>query len=344
MQPTKPQLIRWLLRALAPLVLITASSQMTAHSYGQGRPVDTNPVLDDVRAAFKSISLTPRELLCKQRDFVIPAGGHFQGIQQAQIGGHLFAIISGSSDTDSYLVLAALEDSTAQPVSLKRLLGRPFKHAGGFQVLGGYLAVGIEDNDAKDCSKIWILELSQLLGSERPRPIVEVERRGAYKRATAGAVGIAKYSGRNLLLVATWDSETIDIYTSNDKTFGDSAFEFRLREIWDANNADRSDWSDQHYAAYQNINLVVDKKDRVFMVGFARTAAGNVADIFELKLGESVPISERFEKLGRRTFDCRKTDFRSGSGLYITDSGKLLILSCGHREFAIERFEPNVMN
>ncbi|MHC4582194.1 MAG: hypothetical protein ACYS14_12125 [Planctomycetota bacterium] len=322
-------------------MLITISSQMTGRSYGRVLPVDTNPVVDDVRAAFNNISPTPRELTCQQSDIVIPFGGHFQGIQQAAIGPRQYAIISGSSSTGSYLVLAAIEDSTSQPVFLKRLLGRPFKHAGGFQVLGDYLAVGIEDNDAKDSSKIWILDLSQLLGSERPRPVVEIERRGAYKRATAGAVGIARLGSRHLLLVATWDSATIDIYTSNGKTFGDRAFEFQLLETWDAAKADRSDWSDQSFAAYQNINLVVDSKDRVFMVGLTRTAAGNIADLFELKLDESMSTANRLEKLARRFFHCRKTDFRSGSGLAITDSEELLILSCGHRELAIERFESN---
>jgi len=348
LQPRKPQPVRpcLLLWALAPLMLIAGllSSQMTARSYLKMLPVDMNPRVDDVRAAFDAVALTPRELACQPGDFAIPAGGHFQGIQQAMIGPKQFAILSGSSDSDSYLVLAAIEDSTAQIRSLKRLLGRPFKHAGGFQVLGDYLAVGIEDNDAKNSSKIWILESSQLLGSERLKPIVEIERRGEYKRATAGAVGIAKLHGRHLLLVATWDSATIDIYTSNGKALHDPGFEFRLRETWEANRADRSSWFDQYYAAYQNINLVVDKRGRVFMVGFAKTGAENIMDIFELKLEESVPTAKRFEKLGRRIFHCQKTDFRSGSGLAVTDSKELLILSCGHREFAIERFEPDRMN
>lgn len=260
------------------------------------------------------------------------------------IGGKQFAILSGSSDSGSYLVLAAIEDSTARIMSLKRLLSRPFKHAGGFQVFGDYLAVGIEDNDAKNTSKIWILESSQLLGSGKLKPIVEIERRGAYKRTTAGAVAIAKRHGRHLLLVATWDSATIDIYTSNGKALRDPACKFRLDETWEANGADRSNWIDQHYAAYQNINLVVDKGGGVFMVGFARTGGDNVADIFELKLEESVPTAKRFEKLGRRVFQCRTTDFRAGSGLAITDSNELVILSCAHREFAIERFEPDGMN
>jgi hypothetical protein len=331
---------------LAPLILIAGllASQVTARSYLEVTPVDMNPRVDNVRAAFDAVTSTSRELTCQPGDFAIPAGGHFQGVQQAMIGGKQFAIVSGSSDSDSYLVLAAIEDSTARIMPLKRLLGRPFKHAGGFQVLGDYLAVGIEDNDAKNTSKIWILESSQLLGSGKLKPIIEIERRGVYKRATAGAVAIAKRHGRHLLLVATWDSATIDIYTSNGKALRDPAVEFRLHETWKANGADRSNWFDQHYAAYQNINLVADKEDRVFMVGFARTGSNNIADIFELKLEDSVPTAKRFEKLGRRIFHCRRTDFQSGSGLAITDSNDLIILSCAHREFVIERFESDGMN
>jgi len=330
-------------RMLLALVLI-AGLLLTGpvdRSDAEARPADMNPGLDDVLAALDEVSQTPHELACQAGDFAIPPGGHFQGIQQAMIGGKHFAVISGSSDSASYLVLVALENSTGRLVALKRLLASPFKHAGGFQVFGDYLAVGIEDNDAKDSSKIWILELSQLLAPGRPRPIVEIERRGQYKRATAGAVGVAKAHGRHLLVVATWDSATIDIYESNGKALHDPAFAFKLRETWQANKADRSSWSDRHYAAYQNINLVVDKNDHVFMVGFGKTDAENVMDIFEVKLEKSVPTPKRFEKLGRRILLCQKTSFQSGSGLAITDSTELTVLSCGHREFVIEWFAPD---
>ena len=348
LQPRKPQPTQPCLhvRGLAPLVLIAGLlwPQLVSCSHPKATPVDMNARIDDVRSAFDALALTPHKLTCQPGDLAIPAGGHFQGVQQAMIDGKRFAIISGSSDSDSYLVPVAIEDSTAKIMSLKRLLARPFKHAGGFQVFGDYLAVGIEDNDAKNTSKIWILESSQLLEAGRPKPIVEIERQGTYKRATAGAVGIAKRHGRHLLLVATWDSATIDIYTSNGKALHDPACKFRLRETWEAGKADRSSWSDRNYAAYQNINLVVDKRDRVFIVGFARTGADNIADIFEIKLEESVPMAKRFKKLGRRIFHCQRTDFRAGSGLVITDSKELFILSCAHREFAIERFGPDGMN
>lgn len=328
---------------LAALVLVASllSTGARARSNPEAQPVDMNPRISDVQAAFNEVSQTPRELTCQAGDFAIPPGGHFQGIQQAMIRGERFAVISGSSDSDSYLVLVSLEESAGRIVSLRRLLHRPFKHVGGFQVIGDYLAVGIEDNDAKNSSKIWILELSQLLGPGRLKPIVEIERRGEYKRSTAGAVGIAKARGRHLLFVATWDSATIDIYASNGKAIHDPAFAFKLRETWQADKADKSSWSDRHYAAYQNVNLVVDENGHVFMVGFGRTDAANVMDIFEVKLEESVPTENRLEKLGRRILQCRKTSFQSGSGLVFTDSGALAVLSCGHREFDIERFEPD---
>jgi len=330
-------------RMLPALVLIAGLLLTGAmdRSHPEARPADMNPALDDVLAALEEVSQTPHELACQTGDFAIPPGGHFQGIQQAMIGGKHFAVISGSSDSASYLVLVALENSTGRLVALKRLLVSPFKHAGGFQVFGDYLAVGIEDNDAKNSSKIWILELSQLAEPDRPKPIVEIKRRGEYKRATAGAVGVAKARDRHLLVVATWDSSTIDIYESNGKVLHDPAFAFKLRETWQANKADRSSWFDRHYAAYQNINLVVDKNDRIFMVGFGKMGAENVMDIFEVKLEKSVPTPKRFEKLGRRILLCQKTSFQSGSGLAITDSKELTVLSCGHREFVIEWFAPD---
>ena len=331
---------QWISAALILIACLLSTEAMAGSETG-AKPGDLNPRVSDVLAALNQVSQKPRKQACQAGDFIIPAGGHFQGLQQAMIRGKRYAIISGSSDSYSYLLLAALEDSTGRIVALKRLLHRPFKHAGGFQIFGDYLAIGIEDNDAKNVSKIWILELSQLLGYEKLKPIVEIERSGAYKRATAGAVGIAKARGRHLLLVATWDSATIDIYASNGKALQDPAFAFDLRETWEANKADKSDWFNQYYAAYQNINLVVDKNGRVFMVGFGKTNDENVMDIFEVKLEESVPTAKRFKKLGRRILLCQETSFQSGSGLAITDSKELTVLSCGHREFVIERFEPD---
>jgi len=301
---------------------------------------EMNPRVDDVLAALANVAPTPRLVPCHSGDFAVPAGGHLQGIQQATIGEQRFAILSGSSSAESYLALIALDGAMGRVAEIEPLLGRPFKHAGGFQVCGDYLAVGIEDDNTKQVSKIWIVALGELLKAAGPKPIIEIERRGAYKRATAGAVGMAKANGRHLLCVGTWNSATIDIYHSNGKGLGDPACAFAFRETWDVKNADRSNWSDGDFASYQNLNLVVDGNDRVFLIGFAHTGGKDVMDVFELRLGNAVPMENRLKKLCRHALQGQETSFRHGSGLTVVDSSTVNVLACGYQTFAIERFEP----
>jgi hypothetical protein len=308
---------------------------------GGAQAAEMNPRVDDVLAALAAIAPTPRPVLCDPGDFAVPAGGHLQGIQQVTIAGRPFAILSGSSSAESYLALIALEGAAGRVTAVKPLLPRPFKHAGGFQVCGDYLAVGIEDDNTKVVSRIWILQLSELLQAVTPKPIIEIERHGTYKRATAGAVGMAKVAGRHVLCVGTWDCATIDIYHSNGKDLDDPACAFVLRETWDAKYVDRSNWSDRDFASYQNINLVVDKSDRAFLVGFAHTGGDDdVADVFKLQLETAVPVEKRLDKCHRYILHGQDTSFRHGAGLAIVDAKTLNVLACGYQKFVIEGFEP----
>ena len=150
---------------------------------------------------------------------------------------------------------------------------------------------------------------------------------------------MAKVAGRHVVCVGTWDSATIDIYLSNGKALDDPACAFAFRETWDAKMADRSAWSDRDFASYQNLNLVVDAKDRAYLVGFARTGGADVADVFRFSLDASVSCEKRFQKLQRFALQGQKTSFRHGAGLVVTDSKTLSILSCGYQKFVIERFQ-----
>ena len=156
----------------------------------------------------------------------------------------------------------------------------------------------------------------------------------------AGAVAMARVGDRHLLCVGTWDSTTIDIYLSNAKALNDPACAFALRETWDAGSADRLDWSDREYASYQNLNLVVDTNDRVFLVGFAHTGGADVMDVFEMRMEADVPVEKRLRKVLRRAMHGLQTSFRHGSGLVIADANTVGVLACGYQEFIVERFEP----
>jgi hypothetical protein len=308
-----------------------------AHAESSSPPSEANPQVTDVLAALKRIAPAPRPIPCATGDFTVPAGGHLQGIQQATIAGESFIILSGSAK-ESYLALIALEGSQARVSRIVPLMPRPFKHAGGFQVCGDYLAVGIEDDNTKDTSRIWIVPVSQLVNTARPKPTVEIERHGLYKRATAGAVALAKVRDRHLLCVGTWDCDTIDIYLSNGKPLEDPTCKFEFHETWVAKTANRSNWSDDDFASYQNLNLVVDTEDRVFLTAFARTSGDDVADVFELDLSQ--PPERRFQKLDRLILNPEETSFRHGSGLLVTDPNTATILSCGYQSFTIEHFTP----
>jgi len=309
-----------------------------AHAESSSPPSEANPQVTDVLAALQRIAPTPRPIPCEAGSFAVPSGGHLQGIQQATIAGESFIILSGSAKDESYLTLIALEGPQARVSRIVPLMPRPFKHAGGFQVCGDYLAIGIEDDNTKDTSRIWIVPVSQLLNTARPEPTIEIERHGLYKRATAGAVALAKVCDRHLLCVGTWDCDTIDIYLSNGKPLEDPTCKFELHETWAAKTADRSNWCDPDFAAYQNLNLVVDTSDRVFVVGFARTSGDDVMDVFALDL--SLTLERRLFKRARHVLNPDKTSFRHGSGLSILNSATLTLLSCGYQSFTLEHFAP----
>lgn len=202
--------------------------------------VEMNAKVHDVLGTLAQISAVPRLVTCDPCGLEVPVGGHLQGIQKTTILGKPFIVISGSSNTESYLALVELDGDAGCVIAIEPLRQRPFKHAGGIQVCGDYLAVGIEDDKTRNVSTVWILKVSELLQTTRAKPTIEIERRGAYERATAGAVALAQVQGRHLLCVGTWDSATIDIYRSNGKSLDDSTCVFEFVETWAATQADRS--------------------------------------------------------------------------------------------------------
>ena len=301
-------------------------------------PLDYNPPIRDLIPRFQAISPAPREIPISSVKGTIPSGGHFQGIQEVQIKGKQYAVITGSSSDNSYLLLSEITDHQARFISILSLLPRPFKHAGGIQAIGDYLVFGIEDNSGKKASKVWIAETSQLLKGGI-RPVIEIQRRGTYKRSTAGAVGMAKVRGRHYLIVASWDSETLDIFQSNGKPLGDASCQFQLFETWESSRADKASWIDPGYESYQNINVLVDTDDHVFLAGFAEVNHTQRADLFALDLDKRTPSPLRLKKIASRVFQCDATTFRAGAGFVCRGKGKLELLSISHRALVIELFE-----
>jgi hypothetical protein len=265
--------------------------------------------LPDVPAAFNAISTTPRTIHLKRNHIKIPAGGHFQGIQA--LSDSLF-VITASSASYAYYITTNQKAVT----SLRKLSDSPFRHAGGCQVFGDHLEVGVEDNHAKDKSNIVDLLLDKK-GTELSSGIV-VERKGIFKRSTAGAVG-AIFTDTNynwVLAVADWDSRNIDFYYSegDNIVMTDSATTLVVP-------------SKHKWCAYQSINLIQDTTGKIYLVGFGLDGLRNRADLFEVKI-ESHQANLRL--LSTRIFKCKAhAGFRYASGIGVSAENKLTIYSYG---------------
>lgn len=272
--------------------------------------------------AFDDIANQPVYLMSEEIAAEVPDGGHLQGIQA--VGNRVF--ISGSSHSTGYLAIFKGEGVKLGFLGIKILSEKPFTHAGGMQVSNNWLAVGCEDPLGKKKSMVVLQDVTNsrsLAGT----PSYALNREGNKNLATAGAVGLLKRDKHFLLAVASWDSRTIDFYTSNHLYPTKSDFEFTYWTTWDSDLADRKEWVDKRFIAYQNIQLFEDGTG-IYLVGTGTdTKKRHVADVFELKTD-----TKKFgmlTKLRNREFRVKgSASFRNGAGL-VQDGEKLSLWTVG---------------
>ena len=253
-------------------------------------------------------------------------GGHLQGIQLIQNNTGKYFILSGSSDSYSYFSVVKRSDKN-EVISVNKLMNKPFKHAGGFQIYQNYLAVGIEDNNAKDKSKVRIYDISN---PEKPvgKPVAVVERTGEPKRSTAGCVGITKHKDKILLAVGDWDTKNIDFYSCKSGEFPKADFELFF---WvNTETISKDNWIDDEWLSYQNINLFSTVENELYLIGLGQNNKNeNVADLYRIKEDGGGKFS--ITKTASKTFNCEnKVSFKAGAGAVIDDNGNLGIIACGY--------------
>jgi hypothetical protein len=198
----------------------------------------------------------------------------------------------------------------------------PFKHAGGFQLADGYLAIGIEDNSAKDKSKVLIYQTE---GDEiEAKPTWIIEREGEVMRSTAGCIGIVRMQDQILVVVGDWDTKHLDFYQIPAKQ-GSGSPKAPIASIATADLA-RDAWINPDWHSYQNINLI-ERNGILYLVGLGANAQNqNVADLFEVSLGNG---TYHLKKVGSRIFPSDpKVSFRAGAGIHYDKNGKLQVISC----------------
>ena len=302
----------------------------------QHNPVADNPFIE----SFKQIKPKGDIITCYNSLPVNNFGGHVQGVQTIERDEQMYIIITGSSDSYSYFaVLKASEN--CESISVNKILDKPYKHAGGFQVYKNLMAIGVEDNEAKDKSKVLIYDI-QNPKNIPVKPLTVIERKGPYKRATAGCVGITQYKNTLLMVVGDWDSRHLDFYTAPIEGIEKTDLTFTLVSSLDMESASRQNWTDPSWLSYQNINLFTDEKDQMYLIGMTSDENNTeIADLFEIAVNSMSTFS--LKKISTLNLKGHKnTLFRWGSGVEYRGDRSLRIISTSenlteHSTFIIYR-------
>lgn len=275
----------------------------------------------------QKLKITPAEIAFTNSFEINNQGGHLQGIQSILYNQHEYFVLSGSSSEYSYFTIVKTGDKS-MVISMNKILDRPFKHAGGFQIYNNIMAIGVEDNDAKNISKVFIFHLKN---PEKPpkEPMAIIDRIGTFKRATAGCVGITIIKNKVLVVVGDWDTAHLDFYRiDEDKLFQEGAT-LELEYSINTKKIDKGGWIDDRWLSYQNINFLQDKKGNLFLGGIGSDSKGsNILDLYQVESPELSTFS--LQKVFSRSFPKNdKTKFRWGAGIYQDQVSGLKIISCG---------------
>ena len=261
--------------------------------------------LNNVPKAFDSIPAKPVSFSFKSK-IKLPTGGHLQGIVGSENQYRHHFLITGSSDSYSYYIKAESQGQ-GEDIEIIKIADSPFRHAGGCQYNLSWLFVGVEDNVAKNHSKVLRLPLY-------PTTVIDVvaTRNNTYKRSTAGAVGATSihdfYTGRlrQLVAVGDWDTRNIDFYFGDQYDGFDSV---GTCVVPDNGNS----------CSYQSINLLQDTANHIYMIGMGKQGRLSRADLY---LVENYTLSLVSTRLFKTTHGC---SFRYAAGIRLFDSNKLWI-------------------
>jgi hypothetical protein len=294
-----------------------------------------SPLLNDVVVAFEHLSSASEAASFDLGQTKLPRGGHLQGVQvryEAIKNRHL-VYLTHDSETVAYLLIVEFTDDFIRPgrvVAYREFPSDggspPLRHAGGTQLVGDILAVGLEDNQEKTRSEVQFWDVSS---AEKPAQLkhLTISRTGAAKEKTSGAVGLLRRGAGHLLAVANWDSRAIDFYLTPASRLTDPTCRFKQLARWQVDLAETADWRpDSSFGTYQAVNLVADAQGGLFLFGLNTTSAGqDIVDLFSVRLDQ--PPGKMLQKLAQKQLKLpRENRFRFAGGIWV-DRDRLAILS-----------------
>jgi hypothetical protein len=296
-------------------------------------PNDANPTVANPVTAFAAIPRQARKIEFRTGSKLFPEGGHWQGIQSYydnHLGKQVF-FISRDSDTEAYFLVGAFPPGPKSFGEIHHVQFLPsdgkqprLRHAGGIQLIGDYLVIGLEDDQEKRRSQIQFWDVSDPFNPGY-RDLLTITREGSEpKKKTAGAVGIVQRQHDHLLVVANWDAADLDFYTSNGKRLGDDKCRFSFRFTWSSDTANKGVWEpDRNWGKYQSVNLIADSDHNIFLLGFNTNAHNkDFVDLFALDLSQDT--HDRVRKVKNKNMVLKGgAHFRYSGGISIDSSSQL---------------------
>ena len=306
--------------SLLVFLLITAGSGTSL------KAADEVVRLTDVNAAFDRVSVDGALHTFPRGEWGVPPGGHIQGIQLKHDAAEnrCLVFLSHDSQSQGYVVVASFPQRLHGPGELlhvhKFASGR-LRHAGGIQLLGDVLAVGLEDNRSKDRSEVQFWNVADPT-HWRQLSHLTIARSGSPKDKTSGAVGIARMPTSVFVAVGNWDCRAIDLYRSSSANLRDSTCRFKAVGRWSVDSADKSNWHPhQEFGSYQSINFVAQSDGALYLLGFHQDSRErDLADLYSFD--PDVEASRWLRKIAAKEMNLSAGNhFRYGGGLSLLKDG-----------------------
>jgi hypothetical protein len=254
------------------------------------------PVVQDVEAAFASISVHGRHLTANANGRIPEPSyrvsfknrfglwNHFQGVQR--LAGTDYLVVSGSNPRSSqgqFFVIRQDESGTGAVVASIDV-DPVMWHAGGLSLLGAILAVPIHGGSPRH-AKIVFYDLGN---PEQPRKLpVEIDRPS--RKASATALTRLRNGHYLAAVLAAFDGRPlrVDFYLSRTQALEDGFAPDPA--TWLASEIQARPGQERTFSHFQAINFVSEADGRLFLVGFHNTFTSasalpgrDYADLYEV--------------------------------------------------------------
>lgn len=265
----------------------------------------SDPTVDDVMATFNAMSTNGAAIdidqgsswPSKYKSYFLPYTYHIEGIQRFRpnpAGGSSYLALSGSGK-DANIFIAEIPGKTSVPgpitgggssiptgtITKVLDIDTVYTHAGGFQIQGDLMAVGVE----KGCNAFMRFipggchKASRVLFFNVSDPSNPIKLSTYIDRpdTTAGAVGVLKQkNGKWLVIAGNGNSDDLTLYVQN--TDGS----FRQVGYWSKYELAQAVGVSGGYKSYQTLNLVLQSDGKIYMVGTTRSPTMIGRDYFDL--------------------------------------------------------------